>query len=125
MVFYTCGHCSKKFNQKIAYSRHLARKKSCTKILHENPVEKNDNKFICNYCKKLYCRKDTLDRHMKNNCKIKKESDKLKFEQFQNQKFEQMEEQLKILTENVKQLQEKPANILNAIFVNANIIPLE
>ena len=42
----------------------------------ENISEITNTIFCCSYCKKNYSSKSTLTRHIKENCKIKKESEK-------------------------------------------------
>jgi hypothetical protein len=45
-------------------------------------IENNQNDNFCRYCYKNFCRKDVLNKHIKNNCKVKKEDDDKKEEIF-------------------------------------------
>jgi hypothetical protein len=38
--------------------------------------QEQDDKIICKFCLKTFCRKDVLSKHIKQNCKVKKEHDK-------------------------------------------------
>lgn len=86
MIFYQCQKCLEKFNCKTDMQRHLARKNSCTKdILNKNynkntyketslykrdkdgVVEEHKN-FECNFCKKKYSSKKSLNCHIKDWC---------------------------------------------------------
>jgi hypothetical protein len=97
MVLYNCKKCFKEFKQKSNYESHLNRKNPCkekkTLIPAENtfipvkntfipakntfiPAEKVLNKsIICNYCFYIFTRKDSLSKHLKKYCKIKKQDD--------------------------------------------------
>src|ERR1700722_16093921 len=57
MVEFKCNKCSKNFYREKHLQNHLNRKNLCDK------KENQQNK--CQYCKKLYSRKDTLNRHIK------------------------------------------------------------
>jgi hypothetical protein len=67
---YICEKCDKVFRQKIDYTRHINRMKSCD-IPNEVPQ--------CKFCEKIYSTRSNLTKHL-HTCKIKKsiENNKLK-----------------------------------------------
>jgi hypothetical protein len=95
MVIYVCNMCGYNTDRKSSYDNHLARKNPCQKVELDNynkfsalnctkksafctkksakcAVEKKkDNiQLICNFCKKIFSRRFTLNRHLEI-CKIK------------------------------------------------------
>jgi uncharacterized C2H2 Zn-finger protein len=96
MKEYKCNRCIKIFNKKIDFTRHQNRKNPCKSIkepilviptilnikptiLNTKPtkiIDKSDN--YCNYCNKIFSHYNSLNRHIKNSCKIKKENDNKK-----------------------------------------------
>jgi hypothetical protein len=106
----------------------------CTQIAHKishsahsssklrRSTHKSSNKNICNYCKKIFSRKYTLDRHLANYCKVKQQHDNEKEEIFQKL-IQQMEEQTKeihqIKKEN-KQLKQQLNSIIPSGSTNIN-----
>jgi len=75
MVTYKCDICDKEFNHKGNYDRHKNRKNSCK----NNPLKsikkkqiKTQKNITCNYCYKNFSRSDSLSKHVKSRCKIKK-----------------------------------------------------
>jgi hypothetical protein len=64
------------------------------------------HEIICNYCKKTFSRKYTLDRHLANYCKIKKQHDDEK-----EQIFQRLITQLKEQDEEIKNLKEQLSSI--------------
>jgi len=87
-----CLKCNKKFETKFNLNRHLKRKNPCFKelnntinILNIHPKsskntqknEKNDD-FCCKFCEKTFLNNYNLNKHIRNNCKIKKQQDQEK-----------------------------------------------
>ena len=93
MVCHICEKCGKEFNKKSSYINHsINRKKTCIvqNIKVPNSPQKTtkspdsikicpqdtpNNKNICYYCNKEFTRKDHMNRHIRDRCKIKKEQD--------------------------------------------------
>nr|QZX42592.2 C2H2 type zinc finger protein [Mimivirus sp.]URM62527.1 C2H2 type zinc finger protein [Mimivirus sp.] len=77
MPIFICNKCSKQFDHRSKYNRHLERIRSCTnrKNISGSKTSKNiiDNK--CKHCKRDFSRKDSLTRHSKV-CKIKNRTNK-------------------------------------------------
>ena len=89
MVIHKCPKCTKEFSHKCDFTRHINKKNSCIPI-HTEPyqnVPKNteiqtnvkikvstqkDKNIKCNYCDKLFSQVSSLNRHLKDRCKIKK-----------------------------------------------------
>ena len=90
MVNYKCSICSKEFNHKGDYKRHMNRKNKCKEksslniqnLNKKNIVPKkeqtfqnrNIERFICIYCNRSYSRRPNLNKHLKT-CKSKKEDE--------------------------------------------------
>jgi hypothetical protein len=97
IVEYKCNICMKIYNKKSNYMRHVSRQKSCInvesnseenniniknipskRISEENNINiknipsKRISEEKCQYCHSMFTRKDTLQRHINNRCKIKK-----------------------------------------------------
>jgi len=62
MVKYTCKKCSKDFNRKADYERHLQNKNGCSFSKTKRSIP---DSFICKNCKKSFTRKDNLNCHLK------------------------------------------------------------
>lgn len=98
MSKYQCNLCNKTFPKKYNYDRHLKRQTPCVKV----SIRCNDclatftqksslnyhkkynckgvirsivDKHQCKYCNKYYATLNTLDRHIKNSCPVKKAFD--------------------------------------------------
>ena len=70
MVNYYCKKCGKVFSQKGHYKYHcFKRKRPCTETLINTQPPKDN--LTCKYCDKSFSRKDSLERHINNSCKIK------------------------------------------------------
>ena len=103
-ILYTCSLCKKEFKRKWDLQRHHSRKKPCKKKvipkyteIYQEPTkiyqniqkytkknesfETNEKRFSCDFCKKLYKHKFTLNRHLKT-CK-EKQKEKQKEEEKQ------------------------------------------
>jgi hypothetical protein len=167
MVIYTCPDCKKDFFKKCHFENHVNRKYSCkqTQILIQNypktiqnnpipiqnnpkPIQNNpeiplnnpDIKYSCEYCNKNFYNGSNLNKHILNNCKVKKEDDNNKkniFEllleqerkekellieekeqerkekQILNNKVDELQKQLLDLTKTIRELSTKSATIIN------------
>lgn len=107
MVKYQCENCSKEFSRKSDYIYHTVEKKNpCNKVIINNivpsksasispepaniPPENNNillnnkedkneiNYHECNYCKQQFTRSDSLKKHIKDRCRVKKLEEKKK-----------------------------------------------
>ena len=95
MVTYICSKCNKKFSAKIDYTRHMNRKKPCNKneetqidgsnglmlnnanVMPNNaiviPNKTKQDKLKCHYCMNIFSSTSVLYRHIRLNCKVKKQ----------------------------------------------------
>ena len=128
MSSYKCDRCNKVFNYKNDFRRHRNRKFPCKvvnvenytsdmlladeikigKKLHTNAhkcteLHTNTQKFICNYCTKVFTRNSSLVRHIDNYCKARKDAEKQKEDIF-NKLVEQMERQNEVIEQMQKQI---------------------
>ena len=106
----TCEFCSSQFANKYILNTHQKTAKKCLSLQQKNP----ELQFVCNHCTKLFTTKKILKEH-ENNClekKIKTEKEQIHTEylilktQIENKEKENQE-----LKKQVKELQEKLANI--------------
>jgi exonuclease VII large subunit len=91
-----CSICGYTSTQKEHVINHINRKRSCgpgDKTIVEIPVE-----IKCEYCQKNFSTNRTLERHMRNTCKNKKD---------------QLEEENKKLKEKVKELEKNQTTTIN------------
>ena len=131
MVTYICINCDKVFVNKNFYVKHLNRKFPCSKKLNPNVSEiahKNSEKaididqiieinnkkdYICYYCNKKFSKSSNLIRHVKENCKIKKQQEQKKEDKYNQliERIENLENQLaeerkknqnQIITQNIE-----------------------
>ena len=122
MVEYKCNRCSKLFNKKYDYNYHINRKFKCAENLQKlTEINKNlqnpeNNKCICNYCKKEYSNKYVLERHF-NTCKIKKEDTNKKEEIYQLllKQMEENKKHMQIMEENNKKQNEENRKLINEL----------
>lgn len=119
MPIYECQTCKKQFKQKCDYDRHLKKKKPCSPKPSEDsstsPKPKElltipdipPNPLMCNYCKRIFARKDILSRHLIDRCKVKKSMDETKEQLFQKllAEHEEFAKQLNIQSERIKVLE--------------------
>ena len=132
MIEYRCSKCSKLFRDRCDYNRHLNRKKPCKiKNINETKIDANSNdsvskksknnpkeslmnpkeskknnnkKYQCEYCDRKFTTNSNMNKHIKNNCKIKKTEttyDKLlkKIEE-QNKEIEKLKKRTKSINKN-------------------------
>jgi hypothetical protein len=101
---YMCQNCDKCFNQKCHLNYHI-----------KNNACKTYNHF-CKICGKGFTTLNSMYRHMKNNCAIKKENEKEKAEIFDRLlKLEEENKRLKTLEQDNKKLIKEVANIKKQI----------
>ena len=160
MVIHVCEKCHKKFTRKDNYVRHLLRKIPCQKVEFDNDynftapnctkksaictkksakcaaVKKKDNsRSICSFCKKIFSRRFTLNRHLEI-CKIKlfkikdEEQEKIqKLIEINEQLLSSQEELIKNQKDNEKKLDTLQTNVnklkqnkvINNKIINNNI----
>jgi hypothetical protein len=99
MVYYNCDKCNAIFNKKSNFTRHINKKYVCSQNLNDSAVlcgfvqnqstnmqkqsfiiqnqsnQSNQSNYCCSYCNKNFSSKSTLTRHLRDNCKIKKNID--------------------------------------------------
>ena len=133
-MLYTCNKCNKIFTQISHYKKHLERKNPCDKnIIYktdivtsqkilspenvilppENIIDTNSNtlKVIkCNYCNKIFARKDNLKKHLKNRCTIKKNQE-LDEDKIIKERNEDFKEEIMILKEEIQKLKEEMSKL--------------
>ena len=146
MVIYVCNRCNKKYNHKGHYLTHLSRKNPCKNMAifddknnSENPApfctffganctkksakcaekkKKDTSKLNCNFCKKIFSRRFTLNRHLEI-CKIKlfkiKEEEQKKI-----QKLIDINEQLLYSQEELIKNQKDNEQMLQTLQKNVN-----
>jgi hypothetical protein len=150
MVNYTCLICNKQFNRKSNYEYHIERKKNICNPLnnilfqeHTNTAQNHtnntqnhtnnvqNNKIMnnnCIYCGLILSRKDSINRHIKNYCKVKKLQDQEKDKIFNIllEKEKEIEEQKKIIKEQNDKINKILLKIntknINKGVINNNII---
>jgi hypothetical protein len=113
MSIYKCPKCNKIFDRKLHFENHVNRKTPCIKQqvpvvdntvttdlsseLNELITETNKNIFKCKYCQKIYCRNDSLQRHInQNSCKVKKELNDVYMSEIESLKKKLLEHASKI-----------------------------
>jgi uncharacterized C2H2 Zn-finger protein len=69
----------------------------------DDEVEGNGSKKVCNYCKKVFSRQDSLSRHITKHCKVKKSQDNEK-ESLLQKLLEEMRKQNKKMEEQNKKM---------------------
>jgi hypothetical protein len=145
MVLYNCDSCDKQFNRKSSYTQHLNRKNPCKKIgteiapssteiapssteiapssteITQNNIKNNIKTYKCTYCSIYVTRHSSLIRHLKYNCKLKKQDDTNKEQIYQ----QLLNEHLNIKNENndiKKELIEIKNKLLKGSTINNNNI---
>jgi hypothetical protein len=134
MVKHICKKCKKEFNKKSTYLNHINKKNPCVKTPETlfdppeklqknteneektNKIDENieNNEILnlsCQFCGLVFNRKDNLNRHTKDRCKVKKLQDEEKENIFKI--LLAKDEEMKALKENNKELKEYIKNITN------------
>ena len=84
MTSYKCKKCEKIFKQKNDYRRHANRKTPCkSDTIDEsknepNQIQNEPNQIQCQYCKRIFTLKSSLNKHLKDRCKLKNRYDQEK-----------------------------------------------
>ena len=130
MVEYKCNKCCRTFNKKSNYNYHLKRKIPCQNIIIQNipqistlsstqnsailAEQEEDTSHKCNYCNKTFSRSDSLNRHITNYCKIKKQQCDQKETIYQTllKRLDIMETQNKELLNEVNKMKQENKNIV-------------
>lgn len=125
MVIYTCATCNKVFKLKGDYTRHLNKKIPCSPKTIESckdspktieqiptkPIHKL-NPLMCRYCNRIFSRKDVLNRHLVDRCKVKKSMDSAKEQLFQKllTECEELKGIVKTQDERIKALEKEKSD---------------
>jgi len=133
MVLYKCEKCNKDFHLKGDYTRHTKRKFPCSKktpgVLQKTGKKSNDgyelkntctrgspettkSKYECKYCNSKFTRKYSLNRHIKDRCKMKKEEDEA---------MEGLLVEIKEMKKQLELLKSEKAQTINNITTNNNL----
>lgn len=125
MVIYTCATCNKVFKLKGDYTRHLNKKIPCSpktiesckdspKTIEQIPTEPIHklNPLMCRYCNRIFSRKDVLNRHLVDRCKVKKSMDSAKEQLFQKllTECEELKGIVKTQDERIKALEKEKSD---------------
>jgi uncharacterized C2H2 Zn-finger protein len=133
MANFKCPKCDKVFTRKLHFDNHINRKTPCIKEkeettdlsseLNEILTETNKNSFKCKYCQKIFCRNDSLMRHInQNSCKVKKELNDVYLSEIEALKKKLMDHASKISELNVERNTNIVSNSNNTInTVNNNV----
>ncbi len=138
MVLYTCLNCNKEFKKKSHYIDHTEnKKKPCkpnTDIIYNNipninqiipninqmipninqTILKNTENCKCDYCLKTFVNTSSLNRHLKDRCKVKKLDEEKKEDIFN--KLIEKEEKFNILLESFEKMQKFTENLQKNYF---------
>ena len=122
MVYHKCNRCYKEFTHTGTYMKHINRKFPCKK-LHDMSIPKHTENttkvnipqmskksLSCNFCYKVFKQQFTLNRHMKNNCKVIKNNDNRLLNHIMKELKEIREENQKLKTD-IKKI--KTVNTIN------------
>ena len=115
MPNYKCERCMKEFDQKSNYETHINRKFKCKEVAQKSTIFaqkctiSEESNLMCKYCGKEFSRIFTLNRHIDEYCKVKKNNDS-KMEEIMTLLIE-LKESNKKLEENDKRNAEKIAKL--------------
>ncbi len=102
-----CEYCNKVYSNSYTLLTHKRTTRSCLKIQKELGIVSNYKMFLCSFCKKDITTKVKFDKHLLI-CKEKiKEESKTKATEGINEKLKQMEEELHLKDNEIKELREK------------------
>ena len=144
-MHYICPNCNKDFGQKSNLDRHLSKKNPCIQNnpikIQNNPLEIHNNNFndinenveqkilldeeldpniTCQYCLKTFYQTSNLNKHLKYNCKIKKQQDDEKEEIFKklllkDSIIKEKEEQINKKDEQINKILEQNQQLITQI----------
>ena len=122
MTKYKCKRCLKDFDRKCNYETHINRKIPCENYAAKcsKIEESDDNTIKCNYCGREFTRISSLNVHIRERCKVKKENDN-KLEEVMTILIE-LKESNKRLEENAKRNKEEIEKLKETNTKYANII---
>jgi len=124
MVVYKCDKCARIFSKKQNYEIHIKRKFSCSNSSQKEPenIQKEadiiqEDIIQCNYCKKVFTLHNSLNRHLKDRCKIKRDDTNKKEEIYQLllKQMEDNKRQLQIIEKNNKKQNEENRKLINEL----------
>jgi uncharacterized C2H2 Zn-finger protein len=136
MVVHKCDNCTKIFNRLDHYMKHINRKNPCK---YDNMVGSQKDHlgsqkdhlgsqkdhlgshlydYKCKHCNKIFKQNNNYNRHIRNNCKVQKESKEEKENIYQEliKQMKKLEDQNKELYEELKKMKS------NTIIKNSNTI---
>jgi uncharacterized C2H2 Zn-finger protein len=142
-MIYNCDRCLKSFDQKCHYTYHINRKNPCIEIVKNcalKSTEKHSNdtqhiesdekvctetdKLECTYCWLTFTRQSSLNRHINNICKIKKNND-TNMEELYQELVKKMDIQNKHIELQSKQMELQKEEITLLRKQNIKIVKLE
>jgi hypothetical protein len=134
MVNHTCPNCNKIFTKKSSFITHVEHKKNpCGDKKHNyskifQNIPKNEKNAIiieekvnntCLYCKKIFSTKFNLNKHIRNNCKVKKleNEEKEKIFNILLKKDKEINELKELIKQQSKNYEDKINKILDKVSI--------